>query len=142
MMTRSTIITAAMLRKAGACRRLLAKLAAEWPDGAPVTVEIVTRAIDLGADLHWAVNKLLSAPARRAYDEATAPAQRACDEATAPAQRAYDEATVPARRAYDEAMAQAQRAYDEATAQARRAHGEAMIAAFVTAWNKQEREVL
>ena len=49
----------------------------------------------------------VSAPALRAYEEATAAAQRAYDEARAAARRAYEKATAPARRAYGEATAPA-----------------------------------
>ena len=59
-----------------------------------------------------------TAPAWRAYQEATAPAEMAYQEATAPARRAYQEATAPAWRAYQEATATAWNAYQEAKAMA------------------------
>ena len=76
-------------------------------------------------DWDWAAQNLLSAPARRAWDEAIVTARRAWDEAIVTARRARGEAIVTARRAYHEATATAERAYHEATATAERAWDEA-----------------
>ena len=50
---------------------------------------------------------LLTAAARKTYNEATAAAGKAYDEATAAARKAYDEAIAAPRKAYDEATAAA-----------------------------------
>ena len=66
----------------------------------------------------WAAQNFLSAPARKAYDEAAAPAWKAYKKAIARAWKAYQKASAPARKAYQEVTASALKAYDEATARA------------------------
>src|SRR3990167_5315207 len=62
----------------------------------------------------WLAEKLLSAPARRAYADAAVPARRAYAEAMAPARKAYADARASARKAYDDATAAAWKAYADA----------------------------
>ena len=144
-------ITIGMLR--GACKEQRDIFRKEWPEGAEVTIENVRRAQELGLNLVWG-EQWFTAPARKAYIEATAPARKAYDEATAqarkayieataPARKAYYEARVPARKAYIEATAPALKAYDAATAQGRKAHREALAQAWVVAYLQSvaEREV-
>ena len=129
----SKTINAARLRALGACSaqvEMFVSLFGE-KDMEPTLVLCVEHAAMF--DWGWA-RCLLSAPARRAYDEATAPAERAYNEARATAERAYNEATATAWRAYNEAMAPARRAYDEATAPAERAYDEARATAWFAAW--------
>jgi len=57
---------------------------------------------------------LLTAPAWKAYQEATATAWKAYLEAKAPAWKAYQKATAAAEKAYQEATAPARKAYQEA----------------------------
>jgi hypothetical protein len=59
---------------------------------------------------------LLSAPAWKAYNEATNTAEKAYYEATNTAWKAYNEAKAPAEKAYYEAKAPAWKAYNEAKA--------------------------
>ena len=79
----------------------------EWLDGGDVTLANCRRAATLGIDLDCAANHLLSAPARKAYNEAMAPARKAYEEAMAPAWKAYEEAMARAWKAYNEARAPA-----------------------------------
>jgi hypothetical protein len=46
-------ITAAMLRRAKACREQLAIFEREWPDGAEVTEENALQAMEIGLDTGW-----------------------------------------------------------------------------------------
>ena len=55
----------------------------------------------------WLAEKLLSAPADKAYDDARAAARKAYDDATVPARKAYDDATAAAWKAYADARAAA-----------------------------------
>src|SRR5574341_269324 len=80
-------------------------------------------------DFDWLANRLLTAAARKAYNEAIAAARKAYSEAKAPAWKAYSEAIAPARKAYDEAKAAARKAYDEAKAPAWKAYSEAIAPA-------------
>ena len=90
----SKTINAARLRALGACSHVEAfiKLFGE-ADVEPTLALCVEHAATF--DWGWA-RCLLSATARRAYNEAMATAERAYDEAMAPARRAYDEARATA----------------------------------------------
>ena len=79
----------------GACREQHDIFRKEWPDGADVTIENVRRARELRLSLSWGA-RWFTAPARKAYNEATAPARKAYNEAIAPAWKAYDEAITQA----------------------------------------------
>ena len=79
----SQTITQKFLRSKGACREQLDILFAEFPNGGEVTLENCLRAAVLSIDFNWAANRLLSAPAEKAYREARAPAWKAYQEATA-----------------------------------------------------------
>ena len=68
------VITAAMLRAAGACSEQREAFAAEWPDGCELNAETAARAVALGLDLDWFAVAFLSATALAAYKAATAPA--------------------------------------------------------------------
>ena len=63
-------------------------------------------------------DKLLTANAYKAWQEATAPADKAWQEATAPAYKAWQEATAPADKAWQEARANGDKAWGEANANA------------------------
>ena len=67
-------VTRAMLRAAGACHDQAQAFSREWPDGASATAANCRRAIELGLDLDWAAERLLSATALEAYEQATAAA--------------------------------------------------------------------
>ena len=121
------------LKLLGACTQQVYLFRQMFGDRCTVSVDLcVAHAAQF--DWYWAAQELLSAPARRAYDEAVAPARRAYDEAVAPARRARDEAYAPACKAYDEAYATACKACGEAIATARRARDEAKARAFATAF--------
>ena len=57
----------------GACADQRALFRHTFPDGAPLTVRSVDRAVRAGLDVRWLV-RLLPAPARAEYERATAPA--------------------------------------------------------------------
>ena len=98
----SIVVTAASLEALGACLEQVELFRATF--GESVTVPrrasarraLASRVAEARLDCNWYAQRALSAPARRAYDEATAPAQRAHNEARATAQRAYQEATATA----------------------------------------------
>ena len=95
-------ITAALLLTRKACPEQVQVFACEWPKGAAITVENVSRARALDLDVEW-LRCLLPNAERRAYEEAIATALRAYEER--PALRAYAEAI--AMSAYREAVATA-----------------------------------
>ena len=73
-------ITIGMLR--GACKEQRDIFRKEWPEGAEVSVENAFRAQELGLNLVWG-EQWFTAPAWKAYIEATAPALKAYREALA-----------------------------------------------------------
>jgi len=121
------IITAEMLRKAGACTPEVDRLVSLYGEHVDVTEAWALEHAHDVVNWEWAAEHLLSEPARRAYREATEPAWRTYDEAKASAWRVYDE--------HDETGAAAWRAYNKATAAARRAFEEACAVAFARALN-------
>ena len=137
------IVTARMLRKAGACKKEVARLVSLYGEHVDVTEEWALEHAHDGVDWSWAAVNLLSASALHEYEEAIAPAQRAYREATEPAWRTYDEAMKAAWSAYDKATASAGHAYDEAplrvynkaTESAWRSYDEARAVAFARALN-------
>ena len=58
----------------GASCEQLDTFSEEWPDGAEVTLDNCLRAAELGLDLDWLAEKMFSAPAWEAYEQAKAPA--------------------------------------------------------------------
>ena len=64
-------------RLKGACEKELAIVRKEWPNGIPLTKAAANRAAELGLDLYWAANTLLTRPEyieyERARKAATAP---------------------------------------------------------------------
>jgi len=140
------IITARMLRKAGACKPEVDRLVSRYGKRVDVTETWALEHAHDGINWQWAAEHLLSVSAQHTYEEATEPAwrtfeegiesaQREFDEAEEAARRAYNEAREPARRTYDEATAPARRTYRDATAPARRAYNEAKALAFARALN-------
>lgn len=71
----------ALSRLKGACKTQLSKIKAEWPDGIPLTEEAAARAVEMGLDIDWAADALLTDAARvewgRARDAARAECVRA-----------------------------------------------------------------
>ena len=122
------LITKELLKKHRACKNQINKFDKLFPNGVDATRELCLAHAQT-FDFIWA-RRLLSPPARKAYNEAPAPAREAYDEAIAPAWKAYDEALAPARKARDEAIAPAWKAYDEATAPAYKAFDEAIAPAY------------
>lgn len=96
---REPILTAEMLRKAGACERPVAIFEAEWPDGAEVTLANAERAEEL--DLNRFYGRLLFTPgALKAYIAIDRPAWKAYLAIEQPAWKAYLTIDPPARDAY------------------------------------------
>ena len=100
-------ITIGLLEDHGACESQCQVFATEWPKGCTVTLADARRAAELGLDLEWASRNLLTAPAEKAYQDATATAEKAYQDATATAWKAYQDATAPAKKAYQDAKARA-----------------------------------
>jgi hypothetical protein len=116
-MSNTRTLTLQTLKDVGACTEQLLLFNQLFGE----SVEISESACILVADKfdwNWAANKLLSASAWQAYDEAKASAGEAYYEAKASAGKAYYEAKASAGKAYDEATASAGKAYYEATASA------------------------
>ena len=70
-------VTRKWLDRHCACPEEVRVFCREWPDGAEISQANLVRAHELGLDLAWFLEQVLSAPARRAYNEAIAPARRA-----------------------------------------------------------------
>jgi hypothetical protein len=102
-------ITVESLLATNACDSEVNRFAAEWPNGAEVTLANCQRATVLQFDFDWAAGHLLSVQAREAYDAAMAPARAAFRAAMAQATEAYDAAAAiaPVTAAFRAAMAQA-----------------------------------
>ena len=64
------LITEEMLEKYDACLREVKIFKKEWPDGARVTLKNARRAIELGLDVSWLANPLLSDEDREAFGTA------------------------------------------------------------------------
>ena len=125
-------VSAALLRKLGACKDQIAVFRVTFGDGdTPITPEMITRAYCAGLDLDWAAEYLLTAPAWKAYKAAMAQAWEAYEAAKAPAREAYEAAMAQTWKAYEAATAQAQEAYEAATAPAREAYEAAMAQALI-----------
>lgn len=60
-------ITANMLRELDARERQIEVFIIEWPNGAVVTLKNCVRALELGLDLDWIVEKNLSTPIQATY---------------------------------------------------------------------------
>ena len=89
----------ALAKEKGACQEAI-----EWLQEKP------RRFVDLAKKeswAHWTVERLLSAPAQKAYFKAIAPAQKAYFKAITTAQKAYFKAITTAWKAYREATATA-----------------------------------
>ena len=116
------------LKLLGACEEQVKLFQELFGDSVEVTPELcATYAGQF--DWDWAAQRLLSATANKAFDEAVASANKARDEAVAPANKAYDEAVAPANKARDEAVVTANKARDEAVVTANKARDEAVFTA-------------
>ena len=100
------LLTIADLEMVRACEEQVAKFRELFGNEVLVTVELaVQHAADF--DWDWAARKLLSAPARAAYNAAVAPEWDAYEASEAAADAAYDAATAAAWAAYEAARAPA-----------------------------------
>jgi len=89
-------ITAQMLTDKNACKSQVDIFRAEWPDGCTASLRMAKRVAELKLDLDFFARHFLSAPARKAYEDAEATAWKAYDDATATAWKVYQDATAPA----------------------------------------------
>ena len=93
-------ITAAMLRKHGACEYQVKIFCKEWPNGAVVNEKNALRAVELELDVGWLATNLLSvavwASYRKARDAASAAYRKAADVAETQYQKAVALAFVDA----------------------------------------------
>lgn len=83
------LITAAMLRRAGACLTACEEFGRIWPTGAKVTLENVQRAVEMGLYLKWFVDRFFTGTAQQAYAHALFAARQAYDSVYFPAWNAY-----------------------------------------------------
>ena len=94
-----------------------------------------------------------TAPARKVFDETTAQAQKVSDETTAPAQKVLNETYGQARKVFDETYAQAQKVlnetyaqarkvFDETTAQARKVFDETYAQAFIKIFRNPKNRII
>ena len=93
---RRKTITAEWLAERAACPGQVEKFRAEFGASVAITPDTIRRAAAADLDLDWAAEKLLTAPARKAYEDARAPARKAYEDARATARKAYEDATAPA----------------------------------------------
>ena len=101
------IITTKLLERKDACISQVELFQATFGDEAEVTLENCLRAAAVGLDFDWAAQHLLSATARKQYNETVAPARKQYDETVAPARKQYDETVAKARKMFDEARGRA-----------------------------------
>jgi len=94
-------ITVELLRQHHACQTQINKFVKLFPNGATPTRELCTKHAH-NFNFAWA-RRLLSPPAREAYDKATTAARTAYYVATTAAREAHDKATTAAWEAYDKA---------------------------------------
>jgi len=67
-------ITVKDLRDKEACPDQIRVFADAWPKGCKITLSVTRRALKLSLDLDWAARNFFTAPAEKAYQEATAKA--------------------------------------------------------------------
>ena len=88
-------ITSAMLVEAGACHDQLDLFRKTFPHGCRLTLANVQKALSVGLDVDWAVERFATKSAQDAYYAATESAQDAYRAATKPALDAYHAAIAP-----------------------------------------------
>lgn len=122
-------VTAAGLRKLGACAEQVEIVERAWPGGVTVTLRALRRATALGLNLDWWAQRVLSPEARTVYRQALATASDAYEQATTPARDAYEQARATAWDAYRQATATAWATHAQAAAPALAAYRQAMATA-------------
>jgi hypothetical protein len=133
-------ITKAMLENLDAREDQVDLFAEMFPGGVDVPTSddevdaLLARLDDVDLDYDWAASKLLSKPAKKAYDEAVEPAKKVYDEAVAPAWKVYAETIASAWKVYAETATPAEKVYAEAVASTQKVYIEACARAFIQAW--------
>jgi hypothetical protein len=112
----SVWITAAQLRKAGACREQVDMFTSLFGDSAVITLDLAVQHAGV-FDWDWATG-LLTPPARAEYDKVCAAAVAEYDKVCAPARAEYGKVCA-ARAEYDKVCAAAGAEYDKVRAAAR-----------------------
>jgi len=130
------IITAKLLARKKACESQVELFRATFGDEAEVTLENCLRAAAVGLDFDWAAYYLLSATARKRYNEAVAPARKLFDETAASARKLYDETSAVAWKLYDETSAVAWKRYKETFAPVWKRYNESCGRAFYRVVNE------
>ena len=131
---KSRMITLAQLVEHRACESKRDLFKELFGDKVEITVELCIAVADK-FDFSWAANNLLSASARKLYDETCAPAWKLYDETCAPAWKLYEETRAPAWKLYEETCAQALKLYNKETrAQALKPYEEACATAWANAY--------
>ena len=124
-------ITAAMLRKHGACKYQVKIFCKEWPNGAVVNEKNALRAVELELDVGWLATNLLSGAAWVSY-------RKARDAAWAKHRKAEVAAWAKRRAAGDAAMGVSSYWFDLKASGAKRC--KAVALAFVEAVKKMEKK--
>ena len=124
-------ITAAMLRKHGACKEQVEIFRREWPDGAVVNRTNALRAVALELDVNWVALELLSGAALVQYRKAAGAADTQYRKAVDAAWSQYQKA-----EAGGAALAACRKAQEAAWAE----HYKAIALAFVEAVKKMEKK--
>ena len=88
-------LTAAMLRRAGACAEQVALVRKHWPNGGTLRLPTLRKAARLGLSLDW-LTQFLPVSAQADYDRALASAWADYERALAPARADYERALAPA----------------------------------------------
>lgn len=89
-----TRVTAEYLRRLGAFCGALDTVEKHWPDGVPMTVPSLMKALELGLDVDWFALHVLSTPAYDEYERVRAEAASKCAEVVAEALAKYTKVTV------------------------------------------------
>ncbi|WP_168709670.1 hypothetical protein [Rhodanobacter lindaniclasticus] len=109
---------------------------ATFGDKAKIGPRNMAKAIKAGLHVFW-LERLIPAPARAEYKNATAPAWAEYEKAMAPARAEYKNATAPAWAEYEKAMAPARAEYKNATAPAWAEYEKVRASALVKALTKR-----
>ena len=74
-MKKTKTLALSRLEHAGACKEQMDLVRREWPNGIPLSAEIIDRVIELRLDVDWAAKRLLPAQALADYGRVKAQAE-------------------------------------------------------------------
>ena len=94
-------VTVKSLRKLRACEDQVALFAAEWPDGVEVSEAVLLRAAEIGLDLDWWAQRVLSPPLLAEYERQRAPLWAEYERQCAPLGAEYERQCAPLWAEYE-----------------------------------------